>query len=415
MTLSKLKFNDIGAWLLGLIMVLVPIQYLYNNEFGVSSLRITQAQSFELSALVLFALFILQNVYLGLFLLWAIFQYAFWGFAGPVGAELLVILSGCMIYQGTYALVDEENVDLVFNFMIFFALLNMYYMIAQGFGWELLYQEFSSLGTYQSQLLGFMGLKAISGMLMAMAIPFFAFRYPTLAWGLFIPIYASECSSAMVAAIVAYLWQIWHISRKWFIILTAFLVVGGSIYAINDSKAGMFADRVSMWKVAMRDAVTKPIMGFGPDSFRCITKDKQFMYWKNVRTGETGRVDIRDTIEYQNTGKYNISKYPFLKEGDTTDGWDNPHNEFIQLFYEFGIVAVLILGFFIWDIRRRFNKQIHHMIPLVGFFMGVMIMSIGQFPFHLARVGLFIPIFLGCYYKLSDLYNKADEEYLSWR
>lgn len=415
MTLSKLKINDIGTWILGLIMTIIPIQYFYSPEFGVSSLRISQAQTFEICALVLFATFILQNVYLSLFLIWAIFQYAFLGFPGPVGATVLSILSGCMIYQATYAIVNEENVHKVFSFMIFIALFNMFYMIMQGFNWELLYMEFSSIGTYQHQLLGFMGLKAVTGMLFAMAMPFFAFRYPKLAGGLFIPIYVSECSSAMIAAIVAYLWQIWYISKKWFIILTAFLLIGGSIYALNDSKAGMFTDRVNMWKVVLRDAVHKPILGYGPDSFRCVTSNKQFMYWKNVRTAETGRIDVRDTVEYNNTHNYNLDKYKFFKAGDSLDCWDNPHNEFIQLFYEFGIVGVLILCFFIYDIKRRFNRAISSMIPLIGFFMSLMIMSIGQFPFHLARVAIFIPIFLACFYKLSDSYKISEEEYLSWK
>lgn len=307
------------------------------------------------------------------------------------------------MYEAAYRIINEDNIKMLFYFMIVFALINMAYMILQGFGWELLYQEFGKSG-YQPQMLGFMGLKAIMGVLFAISIPFFAFRYPVLSLGLFIPIYVSECSSAMGGAIVAYLWQLWFLSKKWFCIAVGIMCIGGVIYAYHDSKAGMFTDRFDMWKVALRDAVKKPILGWGPDSFRCVTPDKQFMYVKNVRTQKTFHLDVRDVAEYDHTHKYDMKKYgSFMKEGDTLDPWDNPHNEYIKLFYEFGLPAVLILGFLAYDIKQRF-APLKYLIPLVGFFLSLLVISVGWFPFELARIAIYIPIFLAAYYKLSDSY-----------
>lgn len=402
MTLRDLKFNNFSIWIVGILMVIIPFQCYWNPELGVSAMRISQAQIFQVSSIVIFCLFILQNIYLSLFLLWSLFIYGYYGFPNPSGTIVLSILGSCLIYEAVYRVVNHENMKVVFKFMIWFAIINMIYMAMQGLGWELLYQEAGKSG-YQNGLLGFFGLKAIMGMFFAMAIPFVAFKYPKLSLGLFIPIYVSECSCAMGAAIVAYLWQIWNISRKWFYILVGILCIGGIVYAIHDSEAGMFTDRGNLWKVVMRDAVRKPIFGWGIDSFRCATPDKQFMYWKNVRTRETFKTDIRDTIEYQHTGMYDLKKYgKFMQKGDILDPWDNPHNEFIMLFYEFGIFPFVILGFFIYDIKRRFNTHNDYLVPFIGFFLGLLIMSMGQFPFHLARIGIYIPIFLACYYKLTE-------------
>lgn len=401
-------------------MIFIPIEYMSDPSLGMAALRVSQQQMYQVVSIGLFAVFILQNIWLSAFLIWALILYGIYGYAAPIGTVVLTILAGCLIYEAVYRIVDEKSVKLIFGFMIGFAVINMIYMTFQGMGWELIYQEFSTPG-YQTQMLGFMGLKAIMGMFFAMALPFMAYKYPKLALGLFIPLYVSECSSAMVAGIIAYLWQIFFISKKWFSILLVVLCIGGAVYTIHDSHAGMFTDRFNMWKVALRDAALKPVLGWGPDSFRCITPDKQFMYWKNVRTNQTGKIDVKDTIEFDNTGKYDIKKYPFMNEKDIVytkidgriyskanlDPWDNPHNEYVQLFYEFGIVGVIIFGFLVWDMTQRFNFMDWNIIAIVGFFISVLVMSIGQFPFHLTRVGIYIPIFLGCYYKLTDSYVRS--------
>lgn len=402
MTLINGKNTRFGAWLVGLAMILIPMHYYCDPTLGYSALRIGQEQAFQVIAIVLFAMFILQNAYIALFLLWAVFVYAYYSFPAPSGIILLSLFSACIYYEATYRCSDESKAEILFKFIAWFAVANLVYMAFQANGWEVLYNEMSRPG-YQNGLIGFMGLKAITGMLFALAIPFIAYRYPLVASLFFIPIYLSESSCAVVAAGVAYLWQIWHVSRKAFYILLGIFCIGGFAYSLNDSKAGMFTDRQNLWKVALRDAVKKPLTGYGIDSFRCVTPDKQFIYWKNVRTKESFRIDQRDLIEFQHTGKFDSKKYgKFMRDDDTTDPWDNPHNEFIQLFYEFGVIPFIILGFLVYDMRKRFNPSNELLIPIVGFFLAVLTLSLGQFPFHLARIGIFIPIFLALYYKLTE-------------
>ena len=404
MVLANIKPpKNLGLWLIGILMILVPVQYYADPYFGLSASRISQQQIFQVVALGLFAIFLLNNIYMSLFMMWSLFLYAYFGFPLPVGVSVLTIVSGCLIYEAVYRVVNKDNIDLLFKFFMWFAVANLIYMVMQGFGGELLFREVSAPTGYQPYMLGFMCLKAIMAMFFAMAIPFVAFKYPVVALGLFVPIYISDCSAAMGGAIVAYLWQIWHISKKWFFILLTLMSIGGVIYAAHDSKMGMFTDRMNLWKVVLRDAVQRPIIGWGPDSFRCVTPYKQFMYFKNNRTLDSSQIDVRDTIEYTHTGKYDMGKYgSFMQDSDTLDPWDNPHNEYVQLFYEFGVLGLIILGFMVYDIKKRFTATKPYLIPLSGFLISVAIMSIGQFPFHLARVGFYIPIFIACYYKLSE-------------
>ena len=402
MTLSNLKPKNLGIWLLGLIMIMIPTQYYANPIFGPAASRVSQQQILQVVSLAMFAIFVLNNVSLSLFLLWTLFLYTYLEFPVPVGVMVLTILSGIIIYEVTYRIVNKENINRLFTFMLWIGAINLLYMAMQAWGWELLFSEQSAKGIYQNQLLGFMNLKAIMGILFAMIMPFMVFRFHKLALLLFVPLYVSECSVAMVAGIASYLWQIWHVSRKWFLILISFMVIGGGMYAIHDSHAGMYTDRLNMWKVVLRDCVKRPIIGWGPDSFRCVTPYKQFMYMKNVRTAETSQIDVRDLMEFKNTGNLHKKYSNFIQDGDTLDPWDNPHNEYIMLFYEFGIIGVLILLYLIYDMKRRFTAMNPYLIPLSGFFIGLAIICTGQFPLHLARVGIYIPIFLACYYKLTE-------------
>lgn len=408
MTLAQLRpSKNLSIWFLGLLMVLIPLNYWCEAQYGLFMLRISQEQLFQVVGIVIFAIFILNNIYLSLFLLWSTFLYGYYCFPNPSGQVLFSLFIGCVFYEVAYRLIDEKNINLLFKFMIWFAIANIIYIVMQKCGLELIYKDFA-LNEYAHDAVGFFGIKCMMGMFFAMVMPFAAYRYPKLSALLFIPIAVSESSCAMAAAIVAYLWQLWFLSKKWFTVALVLLTVGGSAYVIHDTHAGMFENRVSLWKMAMRDAVQRPIFGYGLDSFRCISDDKQFMYWSNCRTKEAIKIDVRDSIEYKHTQKFNLAKYgKWLKEGDTIDPWDNPHNEFVMLFYEWGVLPFVILGFLVYAIVQRFTAYQKVLVPLVGFLIGVAVMSIGQFPFHTARNGIYIPIFLAALFKITDMRKAA--------
>ena len=401
MRLVDLRIKNLPIWVLGLLTVLIPLNYIVDPSFGVSAARVSQEQSFQMAAILLFAVFIVRNIYLGLFLIWSMFLYAFYGFPTPSGSCLLSLFSACILYEISYKVIDQDNIKLLFKIITWFAIANMLYMVMQMFGWELLFREFTRPG-FQTGPIGFFGLKAIMGMFIALTIPFIAIESPLVAIGLMVPIALSESSCAVVGGVASYLWILWHKSRKAFVVALTILALGATVYVIKDSHARMMTDRVNMWKVVLRDSVKKPLTGYGLDSFRSIGNTKQFIYWKDVRTLETTAIDVKDTLEWSNTGKGYEGKYPNIKNDDILDPWDNPHNELVMLLFEWGVIGVVLFSFLVYDMRKRFNSFDSNIVVLAGFFICLLILSIGQFPFHLARVGVLIPIMLGAYYKLTD-------------
>jgi hypothetical protein len=58
------------------------------------------------------------------------------------------------------------------------------------------------------------------------------------------------------------------------------------------------------------------------------------------------------------------------------------HNDVLQLLFEGGAVAIVILGLWLWDHRRAFTG------PYAGSLVAILIGSLGMFPFHIAQVAV---------------------------
>ena len=75
--------------------------------------------------------------------------------------------------------------------------------------------------------------------------------------------------------------------------------------------------------------------------------------------------------------------------------WDNAHNLYVQLAFEWGFLALLLLGGYIRQLVLWFNNAIkdRNTVALMGFVLVFFIVNIAQFPLFLARVACFcIPL-----------------------
>lgn len=398
MNLRAVRVNDFGVRLFLTFCTLAPI-FIYHGIFkGHETLRMGQEQFFQIGATVLFCVILLENVYLAAFMLWAIFLYAYYNFPQPGGSYVLNIFSTLIIYQVAYKLMSSEVFKKLKWALYFLVVLNLLWIFLQAAGLEFL---FVNLDTKQvnEHLVGFFGLKAFMGMFFAMMIPIFL-PHSLITLLLFVPVYFSECSVAMVGGIAAVLWFSWNNSKKAFYALLLILSILGGAYVIRDSKANMFSNRINLWKMALSDASVHPIIGMGLDSFRSVGDMKPYLYFNNPVTNEVMKLFYhKDTNSFVPKGD---TKIPRLPNGNfSADPWDNPHNEYIKIFYEMGIIPFVILFFLIKDIVRRF-KPSPELISIIGFFIVLAILCIGQFPLHVVRNGLFVPVFLAVYYKLTD-------------
>ena len=406
MKITDLKLENLGLKLFLFFIALCPIFYDPYKFIGPGTLRLNQTQFFELGTTILFAVILLENIYLSLFIVWSVYLYAYYGFPSIGGNYVINIFFAAILYQIAYKIFNEENVHLFFKTVIGICFLNAVWIFLQYLNIDPIFQR---NGVYTVDKVGLMGIKAFMGIFFALSIPFMA-RYNVYLSGLFfIPIFISECSVAMVAGATVFLFHVWFQSKKAFCWLLAVFAVLCSLYIVNDSKADMFRDRFSVWKISLRDAFKHPLTGWGLDSFYHAGSFKPFYYMKNNLTKESQSVSLKALDVYRETGSFPPMD-GFIKTGDTLDQWEHPHNEFISLFYEFGIIGIIILGFLLADILRRFYPT-RNAIAFMGFFIGILICSVGQYPFHVVRIAYLAVIVLGIYYKLTDLDKDREEIY----
>lgn len=400
MNLRQLRVDNFAFRVFLAVLAIAPIFYYGGIFLGRESLRIGQEQFFQLGVQVLFAIAILENIYLAGLLLWGVFLYSFFGFEGYSGKYLMMIFFGCVMYQVAYKLVTNENFKRIPQVMMWLAFVNIVFMILQSTGNDVLYKEYGK-NVWAWDLVGVMGLKAFSGMFLAMCIPFALQRGYVVPVALMFPIILSECSVAVLGAVIAFLWHIYNrINGK--AVLIALLLIcsfGVGAYIWKDSKAGMMDHRTELWKVVMRDSLKHPLVGHGLDSFRAVSERpgiKNWMYFKNVRTKESFGLAY-----HRESGRF-IMKPDKVSPGDTIDPWDHAHNEYINAFFTMGCIPLIIFVALVRDIRKRFTSYSQDAIAIVGFFLCIAVFSIGQFPFHVVRIGVFIPVMLAAYYKLTE-------------
>ena len=401
MRLKDIRLNNVGIVSLLSFMALCPIFYDTAHKQQYGQLRLGQEQFYQLGATVLFAIVFLENIYLSLFLLWSIALYCYFNFPSIGGDYIQNIFWGLVLYQIAYKLINKDNVESVFKMVLVICALNMVWLALQLNHIDLIFLE-EGKQIYTHDYVGLMGLKAFMGVFFALCLPIMAYFNPWLAVFFFIPIYLSDCSVAVLGGIASFIFTLWFKSKKLSLILILLLGIAGGLYVKRDvgSQGEMFVDRFSLWKVTMRDAFKHPFTGWGLDSFSHMGDFKPFMYFKNARTNETRAVGIEALRFHRETGQF-PPMGTFVSKGDSINPWDNPHNEYVGLFYEFGLIGTLIILFMKRDMWMRFVPK-PKIIALAGFFISLAIISLGQFPLHVARTACYIPIFLGIYYKLTD-------------
>jgi O-antigen ligase len=241
--------------------------------------------------------------------------------------------------------------------------------------------------------MGTFGLKAVMGMYFAFAIPLLASSNKWVAPLLFLPVGLSMSTGALLGGLLGYLFYLWNKAKRLFFIMLVFLSAGIAFVVFKfDAPMGMFGTRPPMWGTVLHDCFRQPVQGYGLDSFRF----GNLRYYKETDTDIT-HLAIKTKIPNTDQEGYAIMEQ--MKEGKNFDWWDNPHNEYLQLFFEFGLVGVLIIGFILYSIIERFRKsyRTEQSVAIMGVFIVLLVSSLVQFPFHLARIAHLVPIMLALF------------------
>lgn len=356
---------------------------------GIVDMRKANQIVFMLTMMGIFSLLV-KNIWVTLFMCWAIFLYSYYKFFTGHSYVTNIFL-GSVLYFITKVGFKKENINLFINAFLWFVFANLVLAIFQVCGYDFVFSGVDFLWDTRyienTNFDGFMGHKSILGSLIALAIPILATRGTKWSWigaiGLFLPLYLCKTSLCFLAGIIGLLFILYFkIPKKIFGISILVLVLCSSFYMNKVDSPGF--ERFAVWKKIMRDAKQHPIVGWGLDSFRNITKQKNFLYANQVMVKSNYHKKIKKG-----------SKEDIIR----VDWWDNPHNLLISLFYEFGGVGVIL---FIGLIRKnvlRFVPAIknNNTIALASFGIVFLVISMGHFPIYLARMACFIIPFFALY------------------
>ena len=345
------------------------------NIFGLLT-REAHQYIMALATMVLFAL-LLRNIWLTLFVWLTVFLFSFFKFNGGE-IYLTNIFYGCILYYLTKIAFTKEHIDYFIKIILWVLVINLLYGIVQVLGWDFIYTKAEVLALFEKDSLvampmGFMSNTSVMACFTALCIPLVASRkgqFSTIAAFVLFPMFFILHSSAtLVAASIAFLFVMYFkYTRKLFTIMAVgFLLLGTYFFIIKFNTTGTYAgtERLSQWKIALQDSTVHPITGWGLDSFRSFNVNKNHMYaW---RTG-----DIKGVAQVAL--------------------WDNPHNLYVSMIYEFGIFAIILLGGYIRQCILWFRQsdQLRNVVALAGFLLAFFIVSIGHFPIFLSRLAVMI-------------------------
>lgn len=356
------------------------------------SLRVAQQLYFSLFVIMLFGV-LLKNIWATLFLAWTVFLFIFYKHAiGHIYVQN--VFFGCVLYYLTKVSFKKEHIPFFINAVLIVLFLNLMYGIVQVCWLDWVFQgrehiiggpeirhlikECTFNGSLPKGLcpapMGFMANTNFMATFIALCIPLMMTRGRWSEWlaiVLFIPLFILHCSSALIAGGIGYLFVLFYrVKRRlWFGVVVASMIMG-AVFLMKFDTIGV--ERFSQWRLVLQDAKTHPVVGMGLDSFRKITQDKKYIYATDYR--KVG--DVED-IQY----------------------WDNPHNLYISLLFEWGGVGMLLLIGYIVSCIRKFNRSVitPNLLAVSGFMVSFFIVSMGQFPIFLARLAVIIVPLLALY------------------
>lgn len=388
-------------WLLWFI-ILLPTFYMANKD-----LRHVQMNFFQIAVMALVGIMHV-NRYMGLFLLWCIFQFVFFARTPDQGIALQNVLYGALIYQFIAFFFKKDNIRKYFWAFFGVLALNIIWCFRQycqvdpimgnAEPWNL---------NYFSEYPGLFALPAFLGNYAAAILPLtFA-----LNWFLFpvalVALFLSKSTFSVMAALAACLFFFWFRKR---IVFWGILLIGGlslGVYAIKyDLPTGEFGRRFNCWKIVEKEAFSNQFFGHGIGNFNKFlimesTPRHEFIATWNPDDvlsfmANQAKLNGKPELATKILETKSIDSRELQKNGMDIQQWDQAHNEFLQAFFETGFFGLGLICLFIWDIFKRFFKYGRknlYALSLASSFIAILIVSFGHFPFHLARLaGPFIVI-----------------------
>ena len=406
--------NRLKIYAIGLFIVIVPLFHSKSLD-----LRTIQEIGFQYSSIAIISLFF-GNIWLTLFMLLNIFLISSINMSCGQG-QVMNIFIGCLLFLVSRNYFKKNDIKMIYRPIVILSVLSILFMSLQLFGIDPIFQRQDAGGMRVPGLfsdpVGIFALKSSNATFLSISIPFLmALSSFTLYLSplFFIPIILCQSSFSMIAGIASFLFYLFYRNRKMFLIFLAIFSIAGSIYIFKDLKndSMTFKSRFPVWHSCVRYALSNPI-GYGPDSYRNFTKHKDFLFMSD----EKYRHGIAKKFEGDSMMfKYYLPDNDIEKEKEldnllsTIDLskmslWDNPHNGYLTLLFQYGILGLLLLIGLMVEMYYRFiySLKSHELIVISAALLAYFVASFAHFPLELARTAYLFPILLGGFYALTDV------------
>jgi hypothetical protein len=251
--------------------------------------------------------------------------------------------------------------------------------------------------------------KTSMGMFFAQHIPVIATINPYLSIFLLVPMYWAESTAAYLGGVLGLLFFLWYRKRIMFWVFGGIVICGfiGMMFnndLRNEAQVGIKA-RLPLWGRVMQDILAQPL-GYGLDSF--ANAEYGFKYFHYMKDGRYDVVRLYKDQAGNVSGANEKDEKKLLAGTFKKDGHvnviDHPHNEFLWIAYEVGVHIWVVLGFILYFIWDRFDKsrRTTMVCASMAILICLLVESMLQFPFHLARIGYMLPIALGIFHITTE-------------
>lgn len=392
-------------------LILLPTFYVINSD-----LRSSQHDFFIIACLLMVAMFH-ANKYIGMFLGWEIFQMIFLKHEGLVFIEdrIYALFLGAILYHFIFMYLNTENLKKYYQVFIGVMAFNVFWCFLQMKGIDPIWSNIDfQKQSVMTEFPGFFALPAFLGNYVAAVIPFcLGVFWPLIALAV-IALWFSKSTFSVLAGAVAIGFYFWFKKRIvfWFVLAASLAAI--AFYSTNDFKTGQFERRFNVWGAIIKEALGSQFYGHGFGSYgktgivaevtptgtvKMVHGNLEIMKFAHDEAAKKGQTELTDKIKTLNPNTLSLVDLSrdFQKKEMDIMFWNEAHNEYIQVLYDSGVVGVLIIFFYIFDVLKRFSiygYRDDHCIILTGSFLAILIICAGHFPFQVARLaGPFLCIF----------------------
>jgi len=396
-----LSINRIKIDLVLILIGICPIFFLSDNLNPLEVLR-NQRIAFFLVASLLIIATCHANKFIGAFLLLSVAHLFMFPSVDYFEVKMKFLICGALVYHFVHQNYRGEKYKYV---LLAVTALTVFIGSLQFFLKDIFFYA-------KMETPGMMILPSYMGQFCAIVAPVIAMIHPVL---LIIPILGLALSKSIVSIVafcVSMLFFFYFKSRSLFIVLLALVILTLPFLAKKDFDSGQWHRRLTVWKMVSSKAFRSPFVGYGIGNYG----QSLFMEWNYA--GKDGKNVFRwfqANLKDENVAVINAKIREIAEEGgfdtsrldvhntllhkmDEMRGkglnsyiWDHPHNEYLLIWYEYGILGLLIVLCFIGDIFRRFfvlTSLIYQefdtsLYPLMASFVAVLLLSTVHFTLHL--------------------------------